>query len=94
MFLIFLAFSVLFVEYSSSGRITNGQLEPMWGMCPPGETHSGKRCGDHCAATCQSPRPILCTAICIQGCFCSPGLIRDEISGKCVSQCPVKFVGL
>ncbi|XP_044760243.1 cysteine-rich venom protein 1-like [Coccinella septempunctata] len=86
MFLIFLAFSLLFVEYSSSEF-----------PCPPGEIHSGDKCADLCVPTCQTPGPghvygyplmVSCRLDCIIGCYCAPGLIRDEISGRCVSECP------
>ena len=54
-------------------------------QCPAGQVY--KECGSACPATCdQTPR--VCTDQCVQGCFCSNGLVLHD--GKCIppSQCP------
>ena len=54
-------------------------------QCPAGQVY--KECGSACPPTCdQTPR--VCTDQCIQGCFCSDGLVLHD--GKCIPlrQCP------
>jgi len=45
-------------------------------------------CGSYCARTCDDERnpiqpPRLCPAVCIKGCFCKKGFVREN-NGKCV----------
>lgn len=55
--------------------------------CPEGEHFT--LCGSACPATCEKPNPRICITLCIKGCFCDPGLIRNA-EGKCVppAECP------
>ncbi|XP_069804079.1 venom serine protease inhibitor-like [Dendropsophus ebraccatus] len=48
--------------------------------CPPGEVHSA--CGGRCHASCNDMSPI-CAAMCVPGCVCRDGTVRDG-SGKCI----------
>ncbi|KAI8889839.1 TIL-domain-containing protein [Backusella circina FSU 941] len=55
--------------------------------CPANEVYS--TCGG-CEETCQSLyEPMMCAAVCIVGCQCKPGYVREN--GKCVdaSYCPM-----
>lgn len=40
-------------------------------------------CGSSCPAICGRSPPLVCTANCVPGCFCSKGFIRD-INGLCI----------
>ncbi|KAJ8962928.1 hypothetical protein NQ314_005645 [Rhamnusium bicolor] len=50
-------------------------------------------CGRACVSTCRNPTkgddPCIID-VCVPGCFCNQGLIRDEESNKCVriEDCP------
>ncbi|KAJ8962930.1 hypothetical protein NQ314_005647 [Rhamnusium bicolor] len=48
-------------------------------------------CGPFCVSTCQNPLiSNNCIALCVPGCFCKQGFIRDEESNTCVriQDCP------
>uniref|UniRef100_A0A8C6E4J9 von Willebrand factor n=1 Tax=Moschus moschiferus TaxID=68415 RepID=A0A8C6E4J9_MOSMO len=57
--------------------------------CPHGQVY--QQCGTPCNLTCRSlSHPDEeCTEVCLEGCFCPPGLFLDE-TGSCVpkAQCP------
>ncbi|XP_045463874.1 chymotrypsin inhibitor Ani s 6-like [Harmonia axyridis] len=74
MLLKFLVLLFLLLEYTTS--------EP---SCPPNEIYNA--CGSACPSTCQKPKPSVCIALCVPGCYCKPTFIRDEKSGKCTSKC-------
>lgn len=60
------------------------------GKCPPNESFSD--CGTACPLTCNNFKnaPLACNRQCVQGCFCNVGLVRDAVTGKCISpnKCP------
>ena len=47
-------------------------------------------CGSGCGEqTCNdiinpSPFPVICPAVCIDGCFCKPGYTRSSQNGECI----------
>ena len=44
--------------------------------CPPGKEYD--ECGTACPLTCDNYNvPLPCTDECVQGCFCSPGLVEN-----------------
>ena len=45
-------------------------------------------CGSACPAVCGVDPPDACIAVCVQGCFCADGYIRDT-NGRCIleSEC-------
>ncbi|KFM65456.1 Kunitz/BPTI-like toxin, partial [Stegodyphus mimosarum] len=62
-------------------------------VCP--ENEHFKQCGTACPSTCQNyddfPRP--CVPMCVAGCFCNEGLVRNENNicvtpQSCPSRCP------
>ncbi|GFT45325.1 zonadhesin [Nephila pilipes] len=62
-------------------------------LCPVvcGAYEEFKECGTACPATCNNNTVTLpCPAICVKGCFCRDGYVRDPL-GKCVlpTSCPV-----
>ncbi|KAK6747936.1 hypothetical protein RB195_000878 [Necator americanus] len=74
----------LFMESSSFTVLTSPRL------CPPNEVY--KSCGG-CEPTCLTSKiPEACLAVCIVGCQCLPGFLRDS-DGNCVSTCPGKPCG-
>ncbi|XP_044760892.1 chymotrypsin inhibitor-like [Coccinella septempunctata] len=75
LFPIFLAFIFVCIEQTTS-----------YFVCPPNEFFDS--CGSACFPTCQRPPTKICIRRCEINCFCMPGFIRDEISGKCVRICP------
>uniref|UniRef100_A0A914X341 WAP domain-containing protein n=1 Tax=Plectus sambesii TaxID=2011161 RepID=A0A914X341_9BILA len=48
-------------------------------QCPVNEVY--QQCGSACPSTCQSRNPT-CAQVCVPGCFCSPGFIRDLANGR------------
>ncbi|KAL6740068.1 hypothetical protein Aduo_013456 [Ancylostoma duodenale] len=52
--------------------------------CPPNQHYV--TCGG-CEPTCAVPKPEACLAVCVVGCQCLPGFLRDS-DGNCVSTCP------
>ncbi|KAI5101917.1 mucin-5B, partial [Silurus meridionalis] len=55
--------------------------------CPyPNMVH--KECGNPCINTCSNPdRGQVCAEHCIDGCFCPPGLVLDDLTGQgCIAQ--------
>ncbi|XP_028664014.2 von Willebrand factor [Erpetoichthys calabaricus] len=62
--------------------------------CPEDQTY--QQCGSPCNETCRSLSfpDVSCSELCIEGCFCSPGLYATE-NGECVSksQCPCYYDG-
>ncbi|KAG8198783.1 hypothetical protein JTE90_007093 [Oedothorax gibbosus] len=57
-------------------------------LCPPNEQLSD--CDAHCQKNCTNfAKPFPCPSICVKGCICKEGLVRDT-SGKCVEpkKCP------
>lgn len=45
-----------------------------------------------CPATCQHDEPFVCFLPCVAKCVCRPGLLRDELTRRCVmpENCPNK----
>jgi hypothetical protein len=43
-------------------------------------------CGSACPTTCQNMDnlPQICPTVCVQGCFCEDGYVRNEKTGECV----------
>ncbi|KAM5263526.1 von Willebrand factor [Ctenodactylus gundi] len=62
--------------------------------CPQGQVYL--QCGTPCNLTCRSlsSPDEECTEVCLEGCFCPPGLYQDD-SGNCVpkAQCPCYYDG-
>ncbi|KAG8183312.1 hypothetical protein JTE90_002804 [Oedothorax gibbosus] len=66
------------------------------GKCPPKETCLLKEeeyndCGTACPLTCANKdNPPPCVPLCVPGCFCRPGLVRND-EGQCVEpqKCPI-----
>ena len=57
--------------------------------CPdPNSTF--KSCGTSCEPTCDKPNPMICPKICVAGCFCNAGFIKDS-TGVCIpiEKCPM-----
>lgn len=50
--------------------------------CPPNEEYL--LCGTACPANCTTPETELCSTDCEEGCFCTPGYLRNE-NGTCVT---------
>ncbi|KOB74966.1 putative scavenger receptor cysteine-rich protein isoform 1, partial [Operophtera brumata] len=50
--------------------------------CPTNEEYL--LCGTACPANCTTPETELCSAECTEGCFCTPGYLRNE-NGTCVT---------
>lgn len=59
-------------------------------VCPKNEFYD--ECYSHCQPTCAKSGVQVCPTICVPGCSCNEGLMRDEESGKCVkaNECPEK----
>ncbi|UYV78420.1 hypothetical protein LAZ67_16001297 [Cordylochernes scorpioides] len=54
----------------------------------PGEEYNS--CGSACPATCDNVGEVIaCPAVCVSGCFCRKGLVRDN-DENCIppGQCP------
>lgn len=62
--------------------------------CPQGQVYL--QCGNSCNLTCRSLSypDEECSDVCLEGCFCPPGLYQDE-RGDCVpkAQCPCYYDG-
>nr|XP_054765345.1 zonadhesin-like [Lytechinus pictus] len=72
-------------------RNENGQCI-LESQCPPdcGENESFTSCGSACPKTCENKdEEQFCITVCVEGCFCDDGFLRDE-NGLCVleSECP------
>ncbi|KAJ3657862.1 hypothetical protein Zmor_009638 [Zophobas morio] len=50
--------------------------------CGPNEIYD--LCGTYCPPTCQVPSPNPCPEVCVSGCFCKEGYIRENLNGKCI----------
>ncbi|XP_063922340.1 cysteine-rich venom protein 6-like [Zophobas morio] len=50
--------------------------------CGPNEIYDF--CGTYCPPTCQIPQPGDCPEVCVSGCFCQEGYIRENLQGKCI----------
>lgn len=48
------------------------------------DTEEYEECGTACPATCANPSPVACNDMCVQGCFCQEGLVRQVKDGPCV----------
>ncbi|KAM4618063.1 mucin-5B-like [Discoglossus pictus] len=76
-----------FAEYSRQCAHAGGQPEN-WRtkdlcprQCPYGMEY--RECGSPCADTCSNPeRGVLCEDHCLEGCFCPPGTIYDDINNS------------
>lgn len=68
-------------------------LSPALG-CPQGQVYL--QCGNSCNLTCRSLSlpDEECSEVCLEGCYCPPGLYQDE-RGDCVpkAQCPCYYDG-
>ncbi|XP_063923427.1 serine protease inhibitor swm-1-like [Zophobas morio] len=53
--------------------------------CPPNEEF--KECESVCPPTCQNTSPQICTDLCIIGCSCKKGFIRESPGGRCIESC-------
>ncbi|KAJ8951324.1 hypothetical protein NQ318_008228 [Aromia moschata] len=40
--------------------------------------------GTACEATCQQKEKVSCLDLCVEGCFCKQGFIKDEVSNRCI----------
>ncbi|XP_063962432.1 zonadhesin-like isoform X2 [Lytechinus pictus] len=78
-------------------RDENGQCV-LESECPStscGENESYTSCGSACPKTCENKdEEQFCITLCVQGCFCDDGFLRDE-NGRCVleSECPSTSCG-
>ncbi|XP_065092411.1 zonadhesin-like [Ochlerotatus camptorhynchus] len=47
-------------------------------------------CGTGCPATCDNQHPGVCNTVCVAGCFCTDGYVRNTVDGTCVlpANCP------
>ncbi|XP_056637803.1 zonadhesin-like [Diorhabda sublineata] len=76
------------IENCPSRTVPNSQ-------CPQDEVLN--TCASYCVpeATCQNPYPqqyqVVCPKICVERCECGSGLIREDVTGKCIKkdQCSV-----
>ncbi|XP_048003668.1 zonadhesin-like isoform X3 [Leguminivora glycinivorella] len=63
---------------------------PYCGKCGPNQEY--KKCGTRCEPSCSDldKRPQVCADVCVKGCFCKEGFLKDE-HGNCVypSECPL-----
>ncbi|XP_027716005.1 mucin-5B-like [Vombatus ursinus] len=81
-----------FSEYSrqcahAGGQPLNWRSQDLcYKACPSNMQYH--ECGSPCADTCSNPeRSQLCEEHCIDGCFCPPGTVLDDIQGQgCVTQ--------
>ncbi|XP_043284526.1 chymotrypsin-elastase inhibitor ixodidin-like [Venturia canescens] len=55
--------------------------------CGPNEVYD--TCGNPCPQSCNAPKIQACATVCVAGCFCEEGFLRDEL-GRCIpySECP------
>ncbi|EAT48610.1 AAEL000369-PA [Aedes aegypti] len=54
--------------------------------CGPNEVYS--ECGTACPETCDNlGENIPCVLMCVPGCFCQPGYVRNNVTGACVKPC-------
>lgn len=52
-----------------------------------GENEIQNDCGSACEPTCETivrSQRLDCISVCIDGCFCQKGYVRDKIGGKCI----------
>ncbi|XP_076163025.1 chymotrypsin inhibitor-like isoform X2 [Ptiloglossa arizonensis] len=49
--------------------------------CPRNEIWN--ECGSACPPTCKNPKPQICIDLCVPGCTCKRGFLRNN-AGKCV----------
>ncbi|XP_072167120.1 zonadhesin-like [Diadema setosum] len=54
--------------------------------CPAGQEFH--LCGTACEATCEDPDPQICTSLCVTGCFCPPGLVKNGDECVMLQDCP------
>ncbi|XP_032450989.1 mucin-5B [Lynx canadensis] len=90
-----------FAEYSRQCAHAGGQPQNWRGpdLCPwtcPLNTQQ-RECGSPCADTCSNPeRSQLCEDHCVDGCFCPPGTVLDDVTHTgCLplEQCPCTHGG-
>ncbi|KXJ80743.1 hypothetical protein RP20_CCG023606 [Aedes albopictus] len=57
--------------------------------CPPcGTNEVYLECGTACPETCDNLGiDIACVYMCVQGCFCQRGYVRNNSTGQCVLPC-------
>ncbi|XP_043285606.1 zonadhesin-like [Venturia canescens] len=55
--------------------------------CGPNEVYD--KCGSPCSQSCNPPKNQACATVCVAGCFCRSGYLRDQ-NKRCIprSQCP------
>ncbi|CAG5091378.1 Oidioi.mRNA.OKI2018_I69.PAR.g13019.t1.cds [Oikopleura dioica] len=62
--------------------------------CPKtcGENEDWNDCGTACPPVCGEPAPAFCIEMCISGCECEKGFIRDGKGGNCIPEdsCPAE----
>ncbi|RZB39094.1 zonadhesin, partial [Asbolus verrucosus] len=49
-----------------------------------GDNEEFKGCGTLCPPTCENPKPKFCPYMCVEGCVCKEGFIRNAEGGVCI----------
>ncbi|KAF2879907.1 hypothetical protein ILUMI_26276 [Ignelater luminosus] len=80
------------IRYEATKECIPPNKCPKVPTCNPARNEEYSRCASLCPRTCQTPcrEPVSCPAVCVRGCVCKKGLIRDEITKKCIKpeHCP------
>ncbi|XP_050452565.1 chymotrypsin inhibitor-like [Cataglyphis hispanica] len=67
-------------------------LSTVWGNPPKkcGKNEIWTECGSACPPKCNPPKePQACIALCVKGCACKPGYLRNK-HNECVRPCDCK----
>lgn len=60
-------------------------VSPLEKKCPkPNEIWN--TCGTSCPEYCGEPKPQICIEMCVAGCECRKGFVKERTTGKCISR--------